>query len=56
MGEQIVPQAAHLQCQILTFLHYNFGRIHQSPRVTSAMEADISDRVWSLEEIARLLD
>lgn len=38
----------------LHFMYYNFGRIHKSLRVTPAMEAGISDRVWSLEEIAAL--
>ena len=38
------------------FMHYNFCRIHQSLRVTPAMEAGISDHVWSLEEVAALLD
>jgi IS1 family transposase len=33
---------------------YNFARIHQSLRVTPAMEASMSDHIWSAEEIARL--
>ncbi len=40
----------------LLFMYYNFVRIHQSLRVTPAMEAWISDHVWSLEEIAKLAD
>jgi hypothetical protein len=31
-------------------------RVHQTLRVTPAMEAAISDHVWSLEEIVKLLD
>lgn len=38
----------------LHFMYYNFGRIHKTLRVTPAMEAGISDHVWSLEEIAEL--
>ena len=38
----------------LHYMHYNFGRIHKSLRVTPAMEAGVSDHVWSLEEIAGL--
>ena len=38
----------------LHYMHYNFGRIHKSLRVTPAMEAGVSDHVWSLEEIAEL--
>lgn len=40
----------------LHFMHYNFARIHKTLRVTPAMEAGISDHVWSLEEIAALAD
>jgi IS1 family transposase len=39
----------------LHFMHYNFARIHKTLRVTPAMEAGVSDHVWSLEEIAALL-
>ncbi len=38
----------------LHFMFYNFGRIHKSLRVTPAMEAGVTDHVWSLEEIAGL--
>ena len=33
------------------FCWYNFCRIHQTLRVTPAMEAGIADHVWSLEEV-----
>lgn len=44
----------------LHFMHYNFARPHASlkeryPR-TPAMAAGVADHVWSLEEIAALLD
>jgi len=39
----------------LHYMFYKIGRIHQSLRVTPAMEAGISDHVWSLEEIIDLL-
>jgi hypothetical protein len=42
---------AHLA---LHYMHYNFGRIHKTLRVTPAMEAGKADHVWSLEEIAAL--
>ena len=40
----------------LHFMYYNFGRIHKTLRVTPAMEAGVSNHVWSLEEIASLAD
>jgi IS1 family transposase len=39
----------------LHYMHYNFARVHQTLRVTPAMEAGITDHVWSLEEIVGLL-
>ncbi len=47
----------NLECAVaLHFMHYNFGRIHKTLRVTPAMQAGISDRVWTIEEIAALAD
>lgn len=40
----------------LHFMYYNFARIHQTLRVAPAMEAGISDHVWSLDEIVQLTD
>jgi len=37
------------------FMHYNFCRVHQTLRVTPAMEADVTDHIWSIEEIVDLL-
>ena len=46
----------HIHAVSLHFMYYNFGRIHQTLRVTPAMEAGVSDHVWSLEEIAALAE
>jgi hypothetical protein len=35
----------------LHFAHYNFVRLHKSLRVTPAMAAGVSDRLWTLEEL-----
>ena len=44
----------------LHFMHYNFARRHKSlanPYArTPAMAAGVTDHVWTLAEIARLLD
>jgi len=37
-------------------MHYNFCRIHKTLRVTPAMEAGLTDHVWTLEEVALLLE
>lgn len=44
----------HAHAVALHFMYYNFGRVHKTLRVTPAMEARISDHVWTLEEIAGL--
>jgi IS1 family transposase len=44
----------HKAAIALHFMHYNFGRIHKTLRVTPAMEAGVADHVWSFAEIAEL--
>jgi len=39
----------------LHFMYYNFCRVHQTLRVTPAMEAGITDHVWRLEEVVGLV-
>jgi IS1 family transposase len=46
----------HAHAVALHFMYYNFGRIHKTLRVTPAMEAGVSDHVWSWEEMASLSD
>jgi IS1 family transposase len=45
----------HEAAVALHYMYYNFCRIHQTLRVTPAMEAGVSDHVWSLEEIVALI-
>ena len=35
----------------LHFAHYNLVRLHKSLRITPAIAAGVTDRVWSLEEL-----
>jgi hypothetical protein len=37
------------------YAYYNFCRVHQTLRVTPAMEAGLSDHIWTLEEPVGLL-
>jgi len=46
----------HVAAIALHYMHYNFSRVHQTLRVTPAMEAGIADHVWSIEEVVALLD
>jgi len=44
----------HRHAVALHFMHYNFARICQTIRCTPAIEAGISDHVWSIAELVRL--
>ena len=46
----------HGHAVALYFMHYNFCRVHKTLRVTPAMEAGLTDHVWSLEELVWLLN
>ena len=46
----------HKHMLAIHFMHYNFCRIHQTLRVTPAMEAGIAKHVWALEEIMGLIE
>jgi IS1 family transposase len=45
----------HKHAAAIHFMHYNFCRIHTTLRVTPAMEARLTDHVWSLNEIVELI-
>jgi len=44
----------HIAMIALFHMHYNFARVHQTLRVTPAMEAGLSSHVWSIQEIIAL--
>jgi hypothetical protein len=46
----------HAHAIALHYMHYNFCRVHQTLRVTPAMEAGIADHVWTIEEVVGILD
>jgi len=46
----------HTLSVALHYMHYNFVRIHKSLRVTPAMAAGVTDRLWSIEDIAAIVD
>lgn len=47
---------SHVHALGLMFAYYNFVRIHKTLRVTPAMAAGITDRLWTLEDIVALID
>jgi hypothetical protein len=45
----------HAHQVALYFMHYNYCRVHTTLRVTPAMEAGLTDHVWTLAELCSLL-
>ena len=46
----------HLHSLALYFLHYNFCRVHKTLRVSPAMEAGLTDRLWDVFDIIDLIE
>lgn len=46
----------HEHMLAIYFMYYNFCRVHQTLRVTPAMEAGISNPVWNIQEMVKILD
>jgi IS1 family transposase len=46
----------HMHAVALHFMYYNFVRIHQTLRVTPAMAAGVTDRLWEIGDIVALVE
>ncbi|MDQ3565297.1 MAG: IS1 family transposase, partial [Pseudomonadota bacterium] len=46
----------HEHAIAIYFMHYNFVRIHQTLRVTPAMETGVTQKLMSLEDMIAIVD
>jgi IS1 family transposase len=46
----------HAHAVSLHFMHYNFCRIHKSLRVTPAMAARVTDKLWEITDLVRMIE
>lgn len=46
----------HEHSLALYFAYYNFVRIHKSLKVTPAMAAGVSDRLWEMDDLLEIID
>lgn len=46
----------HCHALALYFMYYNFVRIHKTLRVSPAMAAGVTDKLWSMEDVVNLID
>jgi hypothetical protein len=45
----------HMRAIALHYMYYNFCRIHKTLRRTPAMEAGVTKKLWSIEDVVALL-
>jgi hypothetical protein len=46
----------HAYAMALHFMYYNFVRIHQTLKVTPAMAAGVTDRLWEISDVVTVLE
>jgi cell fate regulator YaaT (PSP1 superfamily) len=46
----------HAHAMALHFLYYNFVRIHKTLKVTPAMAASVTDRLWEVADMVKVLE
>jgi hypothetical protein len=46
----------HCHALALYFVWYNFVKVHKTLRMSPAMAAGITDKLWSIEDIAALVE
>jgi hypothetical protein len=42
--------------RLIYFMHYNCVRIHQTLKITPAMAAGVTDKLWEMSEMVRILE
>ena len=55
-GERAIMVVVDTLFRALHYMHYNFARIHKTLRVTPAMAAGVAEKLWSIEDIAIMID
>ena len=46
----------HAHAVALHMMYYNFVRIHKTLRVTPAMAAGVTDKLWEISDVAEMLE
>jgi hypothetical protein len=46
----------HCHALSIYFMHYNFARIHQTTRVTPAMACGVTEKLWDMTDIVRMIE
>jgi len=46
----------HAHAMALHFLYYNFVRVHQTLKVTPAMAAGVTTRLWEMSDVVEMIE
>jgi hypothetical protein len=46
----------HAHMMAIYFMYYNFVRIHQTLKITPAMAAGVTDKLWEMGDIVAVLE
>jgi hypothetical protein len=46
----------HAHMMAIYFMHYNFVRIHQTLKVTPAMAAGVTEKLWEMSDMVKVLE
>ena len=45
----------HTHMMAIYFMHYNFVRIHQTLKITPAMAASVTGKLWEMADMVKVL-
>jgi hypothetical protein len=48
--------ANHVHMMAIYFVHYNFVRLYQTLKVTPAMAANVTSKLWEMSDMVRVLE
>ena len=49
-------ESPHAHMMAIYFMHYNFVRIHQTLRITPAMAAGVTKKLWEMADMVKVLE
>jgi len=46
----------HAHMMAIYFMHYNFVRIHKTLKITPAMAANVTPKLWEMSDMVKVLE
>ncbi len=51
-----LPRSVKAEVERRAFMHYNFVRIHQTLKITPAMAAGVTGKLWEMSDMVKVLE